>query len=262
MCRINDLDLNWDNWKKRTDIVTDSLWIFSGRDKSWKHSNFYHGNFIPQIVYQVLMRYTKKWDFVLDFFIWSWTTAIECERLRRNVIWVDIRCDLIERLNNLINWDIQTKFICSDSTRKEIVDEVKHFLSNSWKDYVDLVILHPPYFDIIKFSDKKEDLSNSKSLEEFLERFKKVVENSNVLLKKWWFLIIVIGDIYKKWEWIPLGFYCLQKAQEVGFKLKSIVVKNIEWNRWKLWIWWIWRYRALKGGFYVFKHEYILVFRK
>jgi hypothetical protein len=32
-------------------------------------------------------------------------------------------------------------------------------------------LLHPPYADIIKFTDKKEDLSNSGSVENFLLDF-------------------------------------------------------------------------------------------
>lgn len=45
MPKFNDLDLEWENWKALTDIWTDSLWIINERDKSWKHSNFYHENF-------------------------------------------------------------------------------------------------------------------------------------------------------------------------------------------------------------------------
>jgi hypothetical protein len=48
-----------------------------------------------------------------------------------------------------------------------------------------------------------------------------------------------------------------------GFRTKSIVVKNIEGNevgkgRTNN----LWRYRALRGGFYIFKHEYVLIFHK
>ena len=53
----NDLDLK--NWKE-SDINTDSLWIINQRDKSGKHKNIYHGNFIPQIPNQLIRRYTKK----------------------------------------------------------------------------------------------------------------------------------------------------------------------------------------------------------
>ena len=41
-------DLNLDNWKD-SEILTDSLWIISERDKSGKHNGFYHGNFAPAI---------------------------------------------------------------------------------------------------------------------------------------------------------------------------------------------------------------------
>jgi hypothetical protein len=49
---------------------------------------------------------------------------------------------------------------------------------------LDLVFLHPPYFDVIKFSDKKDDLSNEKSLKDFFESFRKVCENSYDILKR------------------------------------------------------------------------------
>jgi hypothetical protein len=43
--------------------------------------------------------------------------------------------------------------------------------------------------------------------------------------------------------------------------LKSIIIKNINDNRGKLNQNNIWKYRALKGG-YIFKHEYIFLFKK
>lgn len=260
MAKVNDLDL--ENWQENCkDIFTDSLWIINERDKSGKHSNFYHWNFIPQIPNQLIQRYTKKWDYVLDMFIWSWTTAIECENLWRHIIWVDIQEDLIKRIDSLIDWPIKKKFIIWDSTNEKIVDKIWWFLKENNRDDLDLVLLHPPYFDILKFSTKKEDLSNTESIDHFLEMFKKVLINSQKLLKKWWYIWIVIGDKYQNSERIPLGFLCMQKAQEIGLKLKSIIVKNMEWNRGKMWVWWIWRYRALSADYYIFKHEYILIFK-
>jgi hypothetical protein len=45
------------------------------------------------------------------------------------------------------------------------------------------VLLHPPYFDIIKFSEDKEDLSNAENLQVFLNMFHNVLQNSFELLK-------------------------------------------------------------------------------
>ncbi len=123
--------------------------------------------------------------------------------------------------------------------------------------------MHPPYMDIIKFTDKKEDLSQISDLTEFVKRFNTVVSNALNYLDKNRYFAIVIGDVYKNSEVIPLGFYILDGIK-INFKvkLKGIIVKNIEGNRGKLGKGGIWRYRALKSDYYIFKHEYILVFKK
>ena len=51
-------------------------------------------------------------------------------------------------------------------------------------------------------------------------------------------------------------------SDEAGIKLKSTIVKNFDATRGKMNQKELWRYRALAGGFYIFKHEYIFVFQK
>jgi len=58
------------------------------------------------------------------------------------------------------------------------------------------------------------------------------------------------------------GILCYGESMKLGLKLKSIVVKNFEETRGKRNQKELWRYRALVGGFYVFKHEYIFIFQK
>ena len=50
--------------------------------------------------------------------------------------------------------------------------------------------------------------------------------------------------------------------QSLNVKMKGIIVKNIEGNRGKLGAQDIWKYRALKSDYFLFKHEYIFVFKK
>lgn len=256
----NDLDLK--NWKD-LDIWTDSLWIISERDKTGKHSGFYHGNFIPQIPRQFISRYTKKDEIVFDPFVGSGTTAYEAETLKRNFIGVDIKNDLIEQVRK--NIDSKNNFfelLTGDSTNQETFLRIKNILKDKKQLRVQLAILHPPYADIIKFSDKKEDLSNATSLKDFLSKFSNVLYNTIDILEDGRYLVIVIGDKYTKGQWVPLGFYCMNEAMKLGLTLKSLIVKNMEGNRAKRNQEVIWKYRALASDYHIFKHEYILLFKK
>jgi len=260
MPKFNDLDLN--NWKE-SEIWTDSLWVIPERDKTGKHDGFYHGNFIPQIPRQLILRYTKKNDIVFDPFVGSGTTAYEAESLNRNFIGIDIQKSLIDQIGGKL--DKKNNFaelLVGDSTQTNVFEEVKNIFNKHNKQNVQLAVLHPPYADIVKFSNLPEDLSNTKSLKEFLEKFSLVVKNTADILEKGRYLAIVIGDKYTAGQWIPLGFYCLNEAQKLGLTLKSIIIKNMEGNRAKRNKEAIWRYRALSSDYYIFKHEYLLIFKK
>jgi len=259
MPHFNDLDLQ--NWKD-SEIWTDSLWLINERDKSGKHSNFYHGNFVPQIPRQLILRYTKKNDTIFDPFVGSGTTAFEAETLGRNCIGVDIQSNLTEQIKNKIDSKNNFfEFITGDSVHEKTFGHIKDVLKKHRKQAVQLAILHPPYADIIKFSDKKEDLSNAISLKDFIEKFGKVVKNTLSILEHGRYIGVVIGDKYSKGRWIPLNFYCMNEMMKLGLVLKSIVIKNMEGNRAKLNKEAIWRYRALSSDYYIFKHEYILIFK-
>ena len=126
-----------------------------------------------------------------------------------------------------------------------------------------LLILHPPYDDIIHFSDKKEDLSNCATTEEFYELFKRVAKNGYDLLEQNRFAALIIGDAYKNSRYVPLGFECQKRMEELGFVTKAVIVKNITGNeKAKGKYANLWRYRALAGGFNTFDHEYIMIFQK
>jgi DNA modification methylase len=255
-------DLNLDNWKE-SEIWTDSLWIIQERDKTGKHSNFYHGNFVPQIPHQLISRYSKKNEVVFDPFVGSGTTAYEAETLGRHFIGVDIQKNLVEQLRLKVdNEKYFSEIISGDSSKSSTFDEINKVLKKQKKESVGLAILHPPYADIVKFSDLKDDLSNAKSLKEFLNGFALVLKNTISILENGRYLAIVMGDKYTKGQWIPLGFYCMNEAQKLGLTLKSVIIKNMEGNRAKQNKEGIWRYRALSSDYYIFKHEYIFLFKK
>ena len=210
-----------------------------------------------------MLRYTKKGDWVVDTFVGSGTTLIECRRLGRNGIGVELNPDVAKEAKNLIKKEnnihnVNTEVITGDSRKVGL----KETLGKFGIKQVQLLIMHPPYHDIIRFSRSNDDLSNAPTTEDFIKMFGEVLDNTMPYLEKGRYLGIVIGDKYFKGTWIPLGFYIMNEVLKRDFSLKSIIVKNFEETRGKRNQKELWRYRALVGGFYIFKHEYILIFKK
>ena len=258
---INDINLL--RWKEHEEVITDSLWILPRRDTVGAHLGWYWGNFVPQIPRQLMLRYTKKRDWVLDAFAGSGTTLIECRRLGRNGIGVELSRQVARKAIGLISQEsnpdqVTTEIVTGDSRTIDITAA----LDRSRVKQVQLLIMHPPYHDIISFSKDRKDLSAASTTEGFLNMFGEVVDNCAPVLERGRYFALVIGDKYAKGEWVPLGFECMNEVLKRGFSLKSIVVKNFEETRAKRDQKQLWRYRALAGGFYIFKHEYIFLFKK
>lgn len=260
MSKYNDIDMT--AWKDYEDIVTDSLWIIDKRDNSGAHVGDYHGNFVPQIPHQLFSRYTKKGDWILDPFMGSGTSLIEAQRMKRNAIGIDLQQRVIDEASQRISAeaDNESKIItaCGDSSTISI----KSILDSAGIEKLQFVIFHPPYWDIIKFSGNPNDLSNCDNLEEFLNSFGNVIDNTTKFLEKNRYCACVIGDKYANSQVVPLGFYCMNLFMEKNFLLKAVIVKNFGETKGKASQQGIWRYRALKSDFYIFKHEYIFVLKK
>ncbi len=259
-------DINLKEWKNYPEVKTDTLWQFPTRLKTGGHSNEYHGNYIPQIAQQLYQRYTKKNDIVLDLFFGSGTSGIEAMNEDRRCIGVELKEELVESVSKkFTEKQLITKMnlIAGNSASEDIKDKIQARLDVMGRDKAQLLILHPPYDDIIRFSDRKEDLSNCESTEQFYDMFEKVAKNGYDMLEKGRFAALIIGDSYKNSEVQPLGFECMQRMKDIGFKLKSIIVKDVQGNeRAKGKTANLWRYRALQGGFSIFQHEYIFIFQK
>lgn len=257
---INDINLN--RWKEYDDILTDSLWQVDRRDSTGAHTAAYWGNFIPQIPNQMMRRYTRRGDWVIDAFAGSGTTLIEARRLGRNVLGVDLQPSVADLARRLAISDGTATTVAEVRSGDSATFDFRAALRAHGREQAQLLVLHPPYFDIIRFSDDPRDLSNAASVEAFLAMLGRVVENVAPVLERGRYLALVIGDKYARGEWIPLGFQAMNEVLQRGFSLKSIVVKNFEGTAGKRQQRELWKYRALAGGFYVFKHEYIFVLKK
>lgn len=253
------------DWKK-SDINVDSLWLIPERDKSGKHKNIYHGNFIPQIPNQLIRRYTNTGDTILELFSGSGTTLFECENLQRDYIGFDINPEIIEYVNKNMSDCSSINYVIKNTDVSDIEsfsNSIEEWMSNNHKRYIDFMIAHPPYLDIVKFTEDVRDLSKISDINLFIEKLTIAITNGYKYLKNNGYFAIVAGDIYKNSEVIPLAFKIMDSViQNLKVKMKGIIVKNIEGNRGKLGSQDIWKYRALRSDYFLFKHEYIFVFKK
>lgn len=258
----NGLDMT--QWKQYPGILTGSLWLFDERDSSGAHLPWYWGNFVPQIPHQLMQRFTQPGDWVLDPFLGSGTTLIECRRLGRHGLGVELNLDIAVRAREHIAQQpnelaVSTDVVVGDSTAADFAA----LLRERGSDVVQLLLLHPPYWDIIPFSDSDpRDLSHASSVPTFLDAFGRVVDHADPVLAAGGHMAVVIGDKYARGEWVPLGFYVLGEVLQRNYLLKAIIVKNFAETKAKRGKRALWRYRALQHGLYEFQHEYILLFQK
>lgn len=261
----SDIDLT--RWRDYEQVETGSLWLFNSRDRQNGHQLDYHGNCVPQILTQLLTRYTKQQDVILDLFLGSGTSAIEAVNLDRRAIGVEIKPEMAEYVRQKLSDQgkaDQVNIINGDSSNAAWTGKaIQRALKQFDKEQADFLFLHPPYADIIRFSDLESDLSTAPTTEAFLDQFEQVCRLGYEMLAPGRFAGLVIGDKYAGGELIPLGFQCMERMNRAGFKTKSIIVKNISGNeKAKGRMSNLWRYRALVGGFYIFKHEYVMLFQK
>jgi tRNA1(Val) A37 N6-methylase TrmN6 len=124
----------------------------------------------------------------------SGTALFECEKLQRKYIGIDINPKMINYVSEQMqgsnaNFKIKECNALDVKNVDKVVDEKVQF-----------VLMHPPYMDIVKFTDKKEDLSSCDNIHGFIKQFKIVCENSLKHLEKNRYFAIVIGDVYKNSE--------------------------------------------------------------
>jgi len=121
-------------------------------------------------------------------------------------------------------------------------------------DKYDMVWFHPPYWDIIKYSDEPKDLSNCANLNEFEEKLVKSVERLSSMVKPGGVMVVLIGDKRKNGQYFPL-MKPLLANKKIG-QLKAIIIKvqhNCRSDQ---------RSYSQNPFLIPIKHEYCLIFQK
>ncbi len=190
---------------------------------------------------------------VLDQFVGGGTTLVECKLLNRNIIGVDVNDMALRRCREKTAFEHEG----ADGKVEIRKGDARHldFIQDS---SIDLICTHPPYADIIQYSEGiLEDLSHLK-VKDFLEEMKNVAAESHRVLKKDKFCAILMGDTRQRGCMVPMSFEVMQVFENVGFKLKELIIKkqhNCKATGY-------WKTNSLKYNFLLIAHEYLFVFRK
>jgi len=175
-----------------------SVWMFGNREQGYG-SHIFHGNCIPQVVKQCVLRYSKKNDVVLDSMSGSGTTKDVCKELKRKCL----AYDLNPKRNDIKKADAANLPVKNKS--------------------ISMIFLHLPYLDMVRYSNKKQDLSNMK-LDKFYMKLNNIFLESKRVLKNKGHVCVLIGDKIRDGKKIPLCFetYNILKSH---FEYKDYAVK-------------------------------------
>lgn len=228
-------------------------WSFPKRGDWATHDAKWRGNWSPYIPRNILLRYSQEGDLVLDQFAGGGTTLVEAKLLNRDIIGVDVNDVALERCRDKVDFEHEGadgKVYIRKGDARDL-----NFVPD---ESIDLICTHPPYANIIKYSeDISEDISLLK-IPAFLEAMKDVAAESYRVLKKDKFCAVLMGDTRQKGYMQPMSFDVMKIFQDAGFTLKELIIKEQHNCRATGY----WKTNSVKYNFLLIAHEYLFVFRK
>lgn len=222
---------------ERPPLETTTLWDYPRQSygKTPKGDNKFQGVTPAFIIWNLVQRYTKPGDLVVDPMAGSGTTIDVCKEEGRRVICYDINPQHPEVIKN-------------DSRHIPLED-------NS----VDMVFIDSPYGDNVRYSDEPEDIGKiSAEDERFYEELEKVAKEIFRILKPGKVMGWLIGDQWVKRRFTPVGLKVYNMLTQFFDPVDIIcVVRRGQSSHTGLW-----HYRAKKFNFFLRGFKYLLIMHK
>jgi adenine-specific DNA-methyltransferase len=219
----------------RLEVTT--LWEFEsqhyGDEK--QGSSAFRGATPSYVIWNVVQRFSKEGDTVLDPFCGSGTTLDVCKDLKRKGLGFDVA-----------------------PVRSDIGNADARSIPLKQKS-VELVFFDPPYADNLDYSDDPRCLGKLKPDGRFQRAMRLVLDECARVLKDDGTLAIYVCDVFKKDRGLyPLGFEIFEMAKKSFIPLDIVCVvrhnKTLEMGNY--------RRAADEGNFFLRGFNYLLLFRK
>lgn len=240
--------------KEEFEMECTTVWSFPRRGSWATHKSTWRGNWSPEVVRNLILRYSKENDVLLDSMIGGGTTAIEAKILNRNLLCSDVNMEAIKRTKDSLNFEVE-----NDSWQRVFQWDARE-LKEVKNDSIDFVLTHPPYVDIIKYSDGKlkNDISGIHDIDDFVNEVEKIAKEFYRVLKPGKFCAILMGDTRRQKMYQPLAYKVMQKFLDSGFVLKEDIIKKQ--HNCKATGFWV--NKSKDYNFLLIMHEHLFIFQK
>lgn len=127
-------------------------------------------------------------------------------------------------------------------------------------DAADLILTHPPYANIVKYSngENPDDLSSLSSIHAFLDELEVGLRELYRVLKPDRYCALLMGDTRKGQHYVPLSHFVLDRCFKTGFALKEEIIKTQHNTTYAA----RWNAPARIYRFYLIMHEHLYILRK
>ncbi len=222
---------------KELSLQTTTLWDFPRQNYGDRPhgDNKFNGVTPAFIIWNLLQRYTKRSDLVVDPMCGSGTTIDVCKEEDRKVIGYDIA----PRRKDIIKNDAR-KIPLGDNS-------------------VDFVFIDSPYSDNIKYSNDPRCIGKiSCENDEFFIALDMVAKEIHRILKTTKTMAWLIGDQCKKKKFIPVGWKLYQILTRYFTPVDLICISRHNQTSNTP----IWHERARRFNFYLRGFKYLLIMKK
>ena len=84
--------------------------------------------------------------------------------------------------------------------------------------------MHPPYWNIVRYTDDPADLSNATSYEDFIRKLYVCMKRCGKALNAGGRLTVLVGDVRKQGRYFPIVREVMNMERDLG-DLRSVIIK-------------------------------------